>query len=68
MSDFNQWLALISKFPWAIVIIILIIAITSLKVLYDFKKNKSISSAECGNYLFKLKLRRGEDQKDKNDD
>ena len=63
MSDFNQWLALISKFPWAIVIIILIIALTSLKVLYDFKKNKSISSAECGNYLFKLKLKRNDEKK-----
>ena len=68
MSDINQWLSLISKFPWAIVIIIFIIAITSLKALYVFKKNKSITSAECGNHLFKIKLKRGEDQKDKSND
>jgi hypothetical protein len=29
-----------------------------LKVLMVFKKNKSITSAECGNPLFKIKLKR----------
>ena len=68
MSDFNQWLSLILKFPWAIVISILIITLTSLKVLYVIKKDKSITSAECGNSLFKIKFKLGEDQKDNNKD
>ena len=68
MSDINQLLVLISKFPWVIVIIIFIIAITSLIVLYVFNKDKSITSAECGNHLIKIKFKRGEDQKDKSND
>jgi hypothetical protein len=58
MSDLNYWFPFLLKFPWAIVFIIVIISLTSLKVLMVFKKNKSMTSAECGNPLFKIKLKR----------
>lgn len=62
MSNLNQLLSQASKFPWAVVIIVSIISITSLIIFFAFLRNKSIIYVEWGNAILKLKLKRGDEK------